>query len=104
MAEPSKQVIKQAQRLLGDEGDRDAFIEALSNPLPFPPTILWTQPKPPEFDWEVLPPLPWQPNFVDRLAVETQNIPVAVETQNIPAAGESAKFGGLRGAGPKTQP
>ncbi|MEO0983964.1 MAG: RsmB/NOP family class I SAM-dependent RNA methyltransferase [Cyanobacteria bacterium J06639_14] len=82
MAEPSKQLIKQAQRLLGDEGDRDAFIEALSNPQPFPPTILWTQPKPPEFDWEVLPPLPWQPNFVDRLAVETQNIPVAVETQN----------------------
>lgn len=67
MAEPSKQLIKQARRLFADEGDRAAFTEALSHPPSFAPTILWTQPKPPEFDWKVLPPLPWQPRFVDRL-------------------------------------
>ncbi|MGF1523766.1 MAG: RsmB/NOP family class I SAM-dependent RNA methyltransferase [Leptolyngbyaceae cyanobacterium] len=81
MGEPSKQLVKQAQRLFEDEGDRTAFIAALSHPFPFAPTILWTQPKPPDFGWEVLPPLPWQPDFVDRLAVETQYD--AVETQYI---------------------
>ena len=67
MGEPSKQLIKQAQRLFQDEGDRRAFITALNHPAPFAPTILWTQPKPPDFDGAVLPPLSWQPDFVDRL-------------------------------------
>ncbi|MEL6381235.1 MAG: RsmB/NOP family class I SAM-dependent RNA methyltransferase, partial [Cyanobacteria bacterium J06626_18] len=51
------------------------------HPSPFAPTILWTQPQPPEFDWQVLPPLPWQPDFVDRLAVATRDH--AVEARSI---------------------
>ncbi|MEL7315197.1 MAG: hypothetical protein AAFN08_09620, partial [Cyanobacteria bacterium J06559_3] len=81
MGEPSKQLIKQAQRLFQDESDRTAFITALNHPSPFAPTILWTQPQPPEFDWQVLPPLPWQPDFVDRLAVATRDH--AVEARSI---------------------
>ena len=72
MAEPSKQLIKLAQRLFADEGDRAAFIHALTTPPAFAPTILWTRPKPPAFDWPTLPPLPWQPDFIDRLAVDVR--------------------------------
>ena len=72
MAEPSKPLVKQAQRLFADEGDRAAFITALNQPSPFAPTILWTQPKPAEVDWQVLPPLPWQPAFVDRLGARME--------------------------------
>jgi 16S rRNA C967 or C1407 C5-methylase (RsmB/RsmF family) len=67
MAEASKQLVKVAQRLLPTEPDRTAFITALAQPAPFPPTILWTRTRPPEVDWSVLPPLPWQPDCVDRL-------------------------------------
>jgi 16S rRNA C967 or C1407 C5-methylase (RsmB/RsmF family) len=67
MAEPSKQLIKVAQRLLPTAPDRAAFMTALTQPAPFPPTILWTRPKPAGVDWPVLSPLPWQPDCVDRL-------------------------------------
>ncbi|MDB9525552.1 RsmB/NOP family class I SAM-dependent RNA methyltransferase [Oscillatoria sp. CS-180] len=66
--EPSKPLVKLANRLFDTERDRADFMQALLHPPVFAPTILWTQPKPPEFSWEVLPPLPWQPAFVDRLA------------------------------------
>ena len=70
MTSPSAQLIKLSQRLFDTEGDRTAFIESLSHPPIFAPTILWTQPPPPELDWAVLSPLPWQPAFVDRLATQ----------------------------------
>ena len=72
MTTPSPQLVKLAQRLFTEAGDRAAFITALSQPSAFAPTILWTQPKPPGFDWQVLPPVPWQPAFVDRLATQTR--------------------------------
>ncbi len=68
MGEPSKQLLKLAQKLFADEDDRTAFIQALSTPSPFAPTLLWTKSKPVELDWPLLPPLSWQPPRVDRLA------------------------------------
>lgn len=68
MAEPSAQLVRLARRLFPAEGDRAALIEALTHPPTFSPTLLWTRPRPSHLDWEVLPPLPWQPPFVDRLA------------------------------------
>lgn len=68
MVTVSKQLVKLADRLFDTAGDREQFIQALQEPRPFAPTILWTKPKPPEFAEAVLPPLPWQPPFVDRLA------------------------------------
>jgi len=64
----SSQLEKLARRLFKTEGDRAAFMYALTQPPDFAPTILWTQPKPLDWDWAVLPPLPWQPSCVDRLA------------------------------------
>lgn len=68
MSEPSKQLLKLAQKLFAEAGDRAAFTQALVAPAAFAPTILWTQPKPPDINWSTLPPLPWQPPQVDRLA------------------------------------
>lgn len=68
MKEPSKQLVKLAQKLFMDEGDRGAFIQALIEPPTFAPAILWTRPRPIELDWPTLPPLPWQSPQVDRLA------------------------------------
>lgn len=68
MGEPSKQLLKLAQKLFVDEGDRTAFMQALLVPSPFAPTLLWTKPQPVDLAWSVLPPLPWQPPQVDRLA------------------------------------
>jgi 16S rRNA C967 or C1407 C5-methylase (RsmB/RsmF family) len=67
MTELAKSAFKLAERLFPDEGDRCAFLQALTEPPTFGPTILWTRPKPPELDWETFLPLPWQPAFVDRL-------------------------------------
>ena len=67
MGEVSKQLIKLSQRLFALESEQTAFAEALTLPPSFAPTILWMRPRPAELDWEVLPPLPWQPPFVDRL-------------------------------------
>lgn len=72
MGEPSKQLVKLAQKLFAEAGDRTAFLHALTQPPDFAPTILWTRPKPAEFTWETLPPLPWQPAAVDRLADDIQ--------------------------------
>lgn len=68
MSEPSKQLLKLAQKLFVDEGDRAAFVQALTTPSPLAPTILWTRPKPADINWPTLPPLSWQPSQVDRIA------------------------------------
>lgn len=71
-AAPSPQLLKLARRLFEAESDRTAFIEALIHPSPFAPTVLWTQPKPPEFEWPIAPRQAWQPSFVDRFATQTR--------------------------------
>ncbi len=47
-------------------------IQAVSQPQPFNPAILWLQPKPTENPFTVEIPVFWQPEFVDRLALESK--------------------------------
>lgn len=42
---------------------------ALTAPQPFPPCIIWVGQQPADLPFAVEPPLDWQPNFVDRLAL-----------------------------------
>ncbi len=65
----SRQGVKLGERLFAEGGDRAAFLAALQHPTPYPPAILWLgnrpDPLPPALT--PLPPLPWQPPWVDRL-------------------------------------
>jgi 16S rRNA C967 or C1407 C5-methylase (RsmB/RsmF family) len=63
--------MKLSQKLFENAPDRDAFVQALSDPQPYPSCILWLKPRPEEMPFAVEPPLSWQPEFVDRLAVGT---------------------------------
>ncbi|MBD0335971.1 MAG: RsmB/NOP family class I SAM-dependent RNA methyltransferase [Cyanobacteria bacterium Co-bin13] len=70
--QPSNLLIKLSQRLFPEPGERDAFVEALVHPQEFASTILWTRPRP---EGDFLPkelPLPWQPEWVDRLSSATR--------------------------------
>jgi 16S rRNA C967 or C1407 C5-methylase (RsmB/RsmF family) len=69
MAPVSQLLIKLSQKLFSEAVDRDAFVQALTNPQPYPSCILWLKPRPDEMPFAVEPSLPWQPAFVDRLAV-----------------------------------
>jgi 16S rRNA C967 or C1407 C5-methylase (RsmB/RsmF family) len=69
MAPASQLLIKLSQKLFSDAADQDAFVRALTDPQPYPSCILWLKPRPDEMPFAVAPPLPWQPEFVDRLAV-----------------------------------
>lgn len=68
MGQPSNLLLKLSRRVFTEERDRDAFVEALVNPQPFPSAILWTQPRPEEVPFAIAPSLPWQPAWVDRLS------------------------------------
>jgi 16S rRNA C967 or C1407 C5-methylase (RsmB/RsmF family) len=69
MTPVSQLLIKLSQKLFQDATDQDAFIQALIDPQPYPSCILWLKPRLDEIPFVVEPPLPWQPEFVDRLAV-----------------------------------
>jgi 16S rRNA C967 or C1407 C5-methylase (RsmB/RsmF family) len=56
--------------LFAAAGDRDAFVAALTQPQPMPAAILWMQPRPEEMPFAIAPPLPWQPEWGDRLEVD----------------------------------
>ncbi|MDA0866555.1 MAG: RsmB/NOP family class I SAM-dependent RNA methyltransferase, partial [Cyanobacteria bacterium] len=73
-APASRYLGKLSEQLFEGAGDRAAFLAALDRPPAFAPTILWTQPKPADIPSELTPlePLPWQPTFVDRLALGTR--------------------------------
>jgi 16S rRNA C967 or C1407 C5-methylase (RsmB/RsmF family) len=66
---PSNLLLKLSRKLFSQEGERSAFVDALTYPQGFSPAILWTKPRPEDVPFEVLPPLPWQPDSVDRLQV-----------------------------------
>ncbi|MEA5450506.1 RsmB/NOP family class I SAM-dependent RNA methyltransferase [Leptolyngbya sp. CCNP1308] len=70
MGEPSNLLLKLSRRLFAEERDRDAFIEALVNPQPFPAAIVWMQPRPEVVPFAIALPLPWQPTWVDRLSAD----------------------------------
>jgi 16S rRNA C967 or C1407 C5-methylase (RsmB/RsmF family) len=64
-------LLKLSRQIYDNQNDRESFIEALLNPTVLNPAILWCQdyhPKP----FPVLEPLPWQPDFTDRLAPEVR--------------------------------
>ncbi|MBE9111494.1 RsmB/NOP family class I SAM-dependent RNA methyltransferase [Nodosilinea sp. LEGE 07298] len=68
MGQPSNLLLKLSRRLFAEDRDRDAFVEALINPQPFPAAIVWVQPRPEPVPFAIAPALPWQPAWVDRLA------------------------------------
>ncbi|MGB3309405.1 MAG: RsmB/NOP family class I SAM-dependent RNA methyltransferase [Nodosilinea sp.] len=68
MGQPSNLLLKLSRRLFTEERDRDTFVEALTNPQPFPSAIVWVQPRPEPVPFAIVPALPWQPAWVDRLA------------------------------------
>lgn len=72
MAQPSKLLIKLSRRLFQHPEQQAAFVDALTTPTAFAPTILWTQPRPPSFPFDTITRLPWQPAPVDRLVETSQ--------------------------------
>ena len=63
-----KQAHKLAHRLFDDTGEATAFVQALVEPSPYAPCVLWCRDRPADPGFDCLDPLPWQPPFVDRLA------------------------------------
>ncbi|MBW4562876.1 MAG: RsmB/NOP family class I SAM-dependent RNA methyltransferase [Mojavia pulchra JT2-VF2] len=67
MEKPSNLLLKLSRRLFENPDTQEKFIEALINPQPFLPCILWCQEKPDNLPFSVASPTFWQPQFVDRL-------------------------------------
>lgn len=67
---PSNLLIKLSNRLFQDLSEQEKFLEALINPQPFHPCILWCaeKPIPLPFNREIV--ISWQPAFVDRLSLK----------------------------------
>ncbi len=72
MSSASKLLLKLSQKLFPEVAEQEAFTEALVNPKPYPSCILWLQARPENVPFTVESPLPWQPDFIDRLAPQTQ--------------------------------
>ncbi|NJK68644.1 MAG: RsmB/NOP family class I SAM-dependent RNA methyltransferase [Microcoleus sp. CSU_2_2] len=72
MKHPSNLLLKLSHSLFTDSEEQEKFIHAVTNPQPFNPAILWLQPKPTENPFNVEIPVLWQPEFVDRLSLETK--------------------------------
>lgn len=69
MASEPRLLQKLSQKLFDQSATQTQFIQALLEPQPFHPCILWVKPKPENSPFAVEAPLVWQPNFVDRLAL-----------------------------------
>ncbi|WP_414529546.1 RsmB/NOP family class I SAM-dependent RNA methyltransferase [Nodularia chucula] len=69
MEKPSNLLLKLSRRLFENPDKQAEFIDALINPQPFNPAILWCQNEPdiPPFSVEI--PTNWQPDFVQRLSL-----------------------------------
>jgi 16S rRNA C967 or C1407 C5-methylase (RsmB/RsmF family) len=67
MEKPSNLLLKLTRRLFDNPDEQDEFIQALVNPQPFNPCILWCQKKPEVSLFPVETPTVWQPDFIDRL-------------------------------------
>ena len=72
MENPSSLLLKLSRSLFADTAEQAKFIQAVINPQAFNPAILWLQPKPTENPFPVEIPVSWQPEFVDRLALESK--------------------------------
>ncbi|MEH2367006.1 RsmB/NOP family class I SAM-dependent RNA methyltransferase [Nostoc sp.] len=69
MEKPSNLLLKVSRRLFANLDEQEKFIEALMNPQPFSPSILWCQEKPDIAPFAVETPTSWQPEFIDRLSL-----------------------------------
>ena len=69
MEKPSNLLLKVSRRLFANLDEQEKFIEALMNPQPFSPSILWCQEKPDIAPLAVETPTAWQPQFIDRLSL-----------------------------------
>ncbi|MFN6485326.1 MULTISPECIES: RsmB/NOP family class I SAM-dependent RNA methyltransferase [unclassified Nostoc] len=69
MEKPSNLLLKVSRRLFANVDEQEKFIEALINPQPFLPSILWCQEKPDTSPFTVETPTSWQPQFIDRLSL-----------------------------------
>ncbi|MEH1861605.1 MAG: RsmB/NOP family class I SAM-dependent RNA methyltransferase [Nostoc sp.] len=69
MEKPSNLLLKVSRRLFANVDKQEKFIEALMNPQPFLPSILWCQEKPDISPLAVETPTSWQPQFIDRLSL-----------------------------------
>ncbi|RFP63118.1 MAG: RsmB/NOP family class I SAM-dependent RNA methyltransferase [Limnothrix sp. CACIAM 69d] len=65
--EPSRLLLKLADRLFGDTIERSAFVQSLGQAQRFAPCLLWLTDRPDPFPFAALPPLAMQPAWVDRL-------------------------------------
>jgi 16S rRNA C967 or C1407 C5-methylase (RsmB/RsmF family) len=72
MEKTSNLLIKLSRRLFTDTNSQEKFITALTQPQPFHPCIIWCREKPDELPFLVETPTNWQPEFIDRLALETK--------------------------------
>ena len=72
MEKPSNLLLKLSRSLFADSAEQEKFIHAVTNPQPFNPAILWLQPKPTENPFHLEQVALWQPEFVDRLALNTK--------------------------------
>ncbi len=69
MEKPSNLLLKLSRRIFDNIESREKFIEALINPQPFHPCILWCREKPKDSPFEVEVTIDWQPDFIDRLSL-----------------------------------
>ena len=72
MEKSSNLLLKLSRSLFADTAEQEKFIQAVINPQAFNPAILWLQPKPTENPFTVEISVSWQPEFVDRLALESK--------------------------------
>jgi 16S rRNA C967 or C1407 C5-methylase (RsmB/RsmF family) len=64
-------LLRTSRQLFDDIDERQAFVQALTDPQPFHPSIFWNQPRPQPHPFTPIAPLNWQPEFVDRLPLDT---------------------------------
>jgi 16S rRNA C967 or C1407 C5-methylase (RsmB/RsmF family) len=67
--EISNLLLKLSRKLYVNPDEQQQFTEALIHPQSFQPSILWCQQKPDNFALNVSEPVSWQPEFIDRLAI-----------------------------------
>lgn len=62
------------KKLFPDGNCAEEFSNCLTRPQRFPRALIWQRDRPMDIPWETLPPLPWQPTFVDRVAATEDNV------------------------------
>lgn len=73
MIKPSRLLEKLAQRCFANDGTSvEAFLEAVTAPRERTSALVWLTPRPDEVPFPILPPLDWQPAFVDRVPTESK--------------------------------